>query len=143
MAAMNKYLTKTVPFTLVFLWLTIISGCHEIETVRVDYFYASQCNDCEEAGEILKTIDTKISYDGRPLHLDIKLYNILGEEGWDALMETLERTKVPATAQHMPLLFIGDQWFYGEEEIMEAVDGLRSGQLPRGVTVGPSKSDDH
>ena len=99
----------------------------------MDYFFASQCNDCEEAGEILKKINSKMSYEGRPLHLDIKLYNILGQEGWDALMETLERTRVPATAQHMPLLFIGDQWFYGEEDIMGAVENLRAHRLPPGV----------
>ena len=118
---------------MVFLLVLFFTGCTEYQTVNVTYFFASHCNDCEEAGEILKKIKTRFAFEGRPVKLDVGLYNILGDEGWDVLMETLERTAVPATSQHMPLLFIEDMWYYGEEEILGAVEELENGRLPPGV----------
>jgi len=135
MVSMKFIGNKTAALLLFCLSVLLIAGCKDYRTLKVTYFFASQCNDCEDAGEMLKKTKTKFSHEEQPVRLDIKLYNILSDEGWDVLMETLERTAVPATSQHMPLLFIGDNWYYGEEDIMGAVEDLAAHRIPAGIKL--------
>ena len=111
---------------------TALAGCSSPsrESVPVNYFFASHCNDCEETGERLKVLKTKFTLQDRRIQLDVKLSNVLTDSGWEALEEMLGKTEIPLSAQNMPLLFVGDLWFYGEDEIDEAVSMLENRRLP-------------
>ncbi len=54
-------------------------------------------------------------------HLEIKTYDIFDGQGVELLFSYIDNFQVPAELQNLPLLFIGDKYYSGLEEIQKAL----------------------
>ena len=108
----------------------LISGCDERTEYPVAYIFASHCNGCTGIEKKLEKAEKDFRKYNRDFSLDLNLYNVMISDQYDPAMELIDSLDIPASAKNLPLLVAGRKWFYGEEDILRAVEILEKGGLP-------------
>jgi hypothetical protein len=103
--------------------LLLTTGCFAKERVSVAFFFLETCPGCESYihGEALKalvtTLDHSQKYQGESWNMAFG-----DEKGKDKLNMLIEEKGLPDISYALPLLFIGEEYFVGYEEIEQELN---------------------
>ena len=127
---MINFKRKYVKFliAIIFFVFTIILNngkCQAAEVkktnVTIVYFYMSVCAQCKDAEKYLAQIDTIAKSTGYPVKPVIRMYNLFEEQNYHLLDKYFEQYKVPLSEQSTPVIFIGENFYTGQDAIKEGV----------------------
>jgi hypothetical protein len=113
-----------IPFPIVLL-LVLLSGCTRSERIPLAFFYLETCPGCdsykeaEELSGLVERLTRTRSYAGESRNMAVG-----SAEANEKLMEAIEERDLPDISYALPLLFAGDDYFVGYEDIEKALTGL-------------------
>lgn len=115
------------------------------EQVNIVYFYVNICENCKEADEIIQNYIKSIEND--EMNIEFKSHNIGAYNGLKYELYLDYTTAYNIDIQHtkIPILFVGDQYFEGKDQIEEALTllakDIKKGILPRLTKVEKSTNN--
>ena len=117
------------PFFLILAVLLFLGGCRKEPAVPLALFYLEACPGCESyieaealAARIKALVKTR-RFEGRGWNMAHS-----AKEANDLLMKMIEERSLPDISYALPLLFVGDDYYVGYEEIKETP--LLAGRAP-------------
>ncbi len=93
------------------------------EKIQMVYFYISVCDNCNEAEKTINEVYDMVKASGRDLEPEMYLYNIESKQNFELFQQYADEYDVPDSNRHAPIVFVGDNYFSGKEQIEE---GLRN-----------------
>ena len=135
---MKKLLRCSIVFIFViYLANVMIPGkvyCNEQKEIKVVYFYLSVCESCHEAENALNKFQNIIKSKDENLNINIIMYNTLNNYNVELLQKYFEEYNVDEKSRDVPVLFIGNNYYYGENSIEEGLnknlDKILDGYIP-------------
>jgi len=100
---------------------------------RIIYFYVPLCAECDEVENFFNTLNSSyyVLYEGQAIksRLEIEKYNISTIDNLEMLRRYFDEYRIPDEDQQVPILFIGDKYLKGYEEIKgNLVNLIEAGQ---------------
>jgi cytochrome c biogenesis protein CcdA/glutaredoxin len=90
------------------------------------YFYLNLCKSCNEAEKSLKELSSIIRASGKDITPDIRMYNIENSRSYELLLKYIDYYKVPKEKSNVPILFVGNKYFQGKDEIEKGLKDVIS-----------------
>ena len=117
---------KLLLLTLCVSLITLLSGCQKEPGISLAYFYLEVCPGCEsyiKAEALSNTVAELVKsgrYEGRSWNM-----GHASEESGDILMKMIEERNLPDISYALPLLFVGDDYYVGYEDIESTLSRLQ------------------
>lgn len=90
-------------------------------TIMVDCFYFNACASCDEETELIQLFHELTKEIDREVKVIYKMHNTFHENEKDLLVQYYETYGVPENERYIPVLFIGDTYLFGIEEIKKSL----------------------
>lgn len=150
----NHYLIKLITTiilmslmtsTLIFANEITINGNDDSESIDMVYFYMNLCEYCVEAKELIDSFISDIESEHLDVTINFHTYNISYYDGieYETFKSYLDYHELEEVTISTPIIFIGDTYFEGEEEIREGLQELMSeikaGERPSTPLLDPTK----
>ncbi|MCX7843210.1 MAG: hypothetical protein N2489_09080 [Clostridia bacterium] len=133
LSGMNKFKILSLAIcVVVFLSLFTSYSFAEKKVIRLCYFYVNTCDECREAEDRIDHYISLITKKSPQFEFGFYSYNISQREGLELMQEYCHVYGVPDDANRVPLLFVGRQYFQGEENIEKGLNELGK-QLDTGI----------
>jgi len=110
---------------LIVLLLLLLSDCIRSEKIPLAFFYLETCPGCdsyiraEELSGLVEKLNRTRSYAGSSRNMAVG-----SGEANEELMKAIEDRGLPDISYSLPLLFIGDDYYVGYEDIEKALNLL-------------------
>jgi cytochrome c biogenesis protein CcdA/glutaredoxin len=98
----------------------------EQKKIIMVYFYINVCKSCNEAEKSLNELSSIIKESGKNISPDIRMYNIENSRSYELLLKYIDYYKVPKEKGTVPILFLGNKYFQGKDEIEKGLKDVMS-----------------
>jgi cytochrome c biogenesis protein CcdA/glutaredoxin len=102
------------------------SGAKGQNKLILVYFYLNVCKSCNETEKSLKELSSIVKESGKDIIPDIRMYNLENSKSYELLLKYIDRYKVPKEMGKVPILFIGNKYFQGKDEIEKGLKDVIS-----------------
>jgi hypothetical protein len=110
--------------------------------LTIVYFYISVCDSCNAAEKALDEFNDVLNSSSSNVRTDIRMYNTVKENNLQLINKYFKLYNVPKIKQGTPILFIGDTYYQGEEEIRNGLrKQLSMRSIPKTKTVDLNMAD--
>lgn len=90
------------------------------------YFYINVCKSCNEAEKNLNELSKIIKDNGKDMTPIVRMYDVGNSNGYDLLLRYIDYYKIPKEKGNVPLLFVGNKYFQGKDDIEKGLKDLIS-----------------
>ncbi len=117
---------KLLLLTLCISLVSLLSGCRKEPGIPLAYFYLEVCPGCEsyiKAEALSNTVAELVKsgrYEGRSWNMGHS-----SEDSGAILMNMIEERNLPDISYALPLLFVGDDYYVGYEDIESTLSRLQ------------------
>lgn len=106
----------------------------EENSLNLLFFETEGCDSCKEAGKILDQLPSRVTIDGENISLHLVRKNMEEDGNANLLYSLFTSCQVPAEKQMVPILFLGEHYLAGAEEIK----ALTEEYIAAGYGIGAS-----
>lgn len=106
------------------------------DVIHLLYFETEICANCSKAKESLSHIPQSISLGGREYPVVITSLSVAWEDNAMKFAALTASAGIPKKEQQVPLLFVGEKYFSGVEEIKRGVEELSALEVQRDSLAG-------
>jgi Cytochrome c biogenesis protein len=143
----SRLIQYLISFLLVIGFIFPISPVHaesgKTEKIKMVYFYISVCGNCNEAEKSINEVYEAVKATGKDIKPDLLLYNIESKQNFELFQEYSDAYNVPESKRHAPIVFIGDGYYAGKDEIREGLrNELLKEHIPEVKTLKPTGYDE-
>lgn len=125
---MPRNLTKILAgflLLLLALFMSAKAASAAPQELQFHYFYINLCESCREADDTIQYYKELLQDSDEGYDFRFFSYNIAGQDSLELMQAYCAAYKVPPDLQEAPLLFIGDLYFTGPEEIQRGLQDLQ------------------
>lgn len=101
------------------LSLVKVTAQEEHTKLKIVYFYENACGSCNPEGEFIELYNELIGTEKEGVDVELLMYNTFHKSGRDEVEKYFKEYGVPEDKQFVPVVFIGDSYLIGENDIKE------------------------
>ncbi|NLM11414.1 MAG: hypothetical protein GX213_11680 [Clostridiaceae bacterium] len=144
--------TKTLQLNKIFLVITVITGVvitcgvfafanNEADiTITIECFYFNACASCNEETKLLQQFQDLIGETQSHVKIIYRMHNTFHANETEILKQYYEKYNIPGNERYMPILFIGDTYLPGEDEIKAGLKQAVNEQMQKNGMDTPDLS---
>lgn len=95
------------------------SNYNEKEQLEVVYFYNNACGSCNPEDDFIMFFNQAVGDEKDNVYINLRMYNIFDIDAYKLINKYYKLYDVPKEQQVTPIIFVGDTYIVGEENIKE------------------------
>ena len=106
--------------------LLLLVGCNRRDPVEVSFFCEELCPACDTYKRA-ESITERLAWIGkRNKNYSVESHNLIDPAATSILRDVIEKNGLPDVSLSIPLLFVGNTYYVGYDDIEAAVDALEA-----------------